>query len=478
MQFCISVRFIGTQFHGQGDGNVGEWPPSPLRLYQALLAGSQAKWHSSCFSEKQMDAFRWLEKQPSPQIIAPNVHRSTGYTFFVPNNDGNKPNDQGKTSKTALPHYMLDGQTVHYVWQIAEDALRTTQSHIDILIEEARHLLALGWGIDMVVGHGQLLSEASVAQLPGERWSSWETGLNNVGNPLRIPISGTLDALFAAHQSAVNSLRDGVYYPPVKCNRFGEKHYRKQNSLPKRNFAVFNLDGLTESTSRPRFRQDKIAHVSGMLRHLAYGKANHDSFQFPGGADAYVAGHRVAENNIRRFSYLPLPTIGHQHADGLIRRVIVSEPYDENAQTAQWAARRLLNGELVDEAERLVVAVLSQISARDYVSQLYTSNVSDTWASVTPVLLPGHDEGKYEKALTLLTKAIQHTGITLSLVKDVVLSKVPFWSSSLHANEYLRPKHLKQHSGWHVKLQFYEQVYGPITLGTGRFCGLGLFAAL
>ena len=33
---CITVRFLQPYSHGRGDGGEPEWPPSPLRLFQAL----------------------------------------------------------------------------------------------------------------------------------------------------------------------------------------------------------------------------------------------------------------------------------------------------------------------------------------------------------------------------------------------------------------------------------------------------------
>jgi CRISPR-associated protein Csb2 len=35
--FCISVHFLDGLFHGQTGQDRGEWPPSPLRLFQSLL---------------------------------------------------------------------------------------------------------------------------------------------------------------------------------------------------------------------------------------------------------------------------------------------------------------------------------------------------------------------------------------------------------------------------------------------------------
>ena len=42
---CITVRFIQPFSHGRRDGDDLEWPPSPLRLFQALVASSAGLWN-------------------------------------------------------------------------------------------------------------------------------------------------------------------------------------------------------------------------------------------------------------------------------------------------------------------------------------------------------------------------------------------------------------------------------------------------
>src|SRR5580700_7087019 len=81
--FCISVLFHAARFHGQGDGGTPEWPASPLRLYQALVA--------ACAACGPLDDFRsallWLEQQPEPVILAPHAFQPPPYRIAVPNND-------------------------------------------------------------------------------------------------------------------------------------------------------------------------------------------------------------------------------------------------------------------------------------------------------------------------------------------------------------------------------------------------------
>ena len=233
---CISVTFLDPFFHGQGDGDNPEWPPSPMRLFQAILAGSrtgarQLRW-SVDDQVTLRDAFLWLERRPPPEIITPEASPAPAYTLFVPNNDSDtKPNRQERlTSKVARPHRLVQGgeaggpQTLHYLWGISEEDRDISHRHAETLIYESRHLMALGWGIDQVVGRGTIITSAEASKLPGERWQPWRDNLSG-GNKLRVPILGSLDDLEAVYESFCRQLDGGMYNPPQPLERFDSVRY-------------------------------------------------------------------------------------------------------------------------------------------------------------------------------------------------------------------------------------------------------------
>lgn len=59
----ISVRFFGGRYHGLDTEGRPEWPPSPGRLFQALVA-SAAK--GAILREEDRNAFAWLERLKAP----------------------------------------------------------------------------------------------------------------------------------------------------------------------------------------------------------------------------------------------------------------------------------------------------------------------------------------------------------------------------------------------------------------------------
>src|SRR6185312_7609630 len=80
---CATITFLGEEFHGRRDGGEPEWPPSPLRLFQALVAA--ARWRDE-FDAVAGPALRWLEGAGSPVIVALEGRPGAPYRLSVPNN--------------------------------------------------------------------------------------------------------------------------------------------------------------------------------------------------------------------------------------------------------------------------------------------------------------------------------------------------------------------------------------------------------
>jgi CRISPR-associated protein Csb2 len=316
-----------------------------------------------------------------------------------------------------------------------------------------------------------------------------------------------LKDLEAAHESFLSRVRVArrgratvLEYAPVRKPRcFDVVPYQRAGRMPPRSWAVFELpDGVA-------FRQEGIVEVAAMLRSLACDEKryrNRDDFreQFPDvDPEVYLAGHLRVDRALRigptppRFSYLPLPSIGHEHADGMIRRLLIAEPFGGTGAQARWAQRRLRGQALRDKdgQERGVLLDLWRRSSAAAVER-YVGE-SRTWATVTPVILPGFDDARRfrgipasgqnrpTKAERLFFKAVQQAGLSLEALRDITLRKAPYWAGSRHPDLYRRPDYLdaaknRRFSAWHVHLVFRDSVRGPLSIGAGRHCGLGLFA--
>ncbi len=210
----ISVRYLDPEpaFHGRRDGGEPEWPPSPLRLFQALVDAAASRWRGPQFVEYAKPALEWLQRYGSSEIVAlPLHHVGVPFRIAVPNNDldvwarpaskgqeSKKQPNELKTMKTVQPTRIRistgnRGDAIHYLSTLPPDGC----PHLEFLKVAARSITHLGWGIDMVAADADVISEADAAKLPGHRWRVVPAG----GVPLRAPKAGTLDDLIRKHKS-------------------------------------------------------------------------------------------------------------------------------------------------------------------------------------------------------------------------------------------------------------------------------------
>jgi CRISPR-associated protein Csb2 len=222
--FRASVRFLHPLAHGRADGGVPVWPPSPLRLVQALAAAAAARWREPQFSAYAAAALRWLERQPWPEIVAAaGTTSQSPYLLYIPNNTadllipawrhGDVTKAVKREQKPVRPTHLAD-ESVHYLYALPED-LTEFDKHRETLKAAARSVTHLGWGIDMVAADADVITEANAAKLPGHRWRVVPNG----GVPLRVPKVGTLDDLIRKHAAFLGRLSNEGFKPvtPLRC---------------------------------------------------------------------------------------------------------------------------------------------------------------------------------------------------------------------------------------------------------------------
>jgi CRISPR-associated protein Csb2 len=121
----------------------------------------------------------------------------------------------------------------------------------------------------------------------------------------------------------------------------------------------------------------------------------------------------------------------------------------------------------------------------DKVARFYTEPAS-VWHSFTPVILPGHDDHKPDKTRALIERALMQSGIEQACEFEwSPFSRFPnAYSAHKYGKDkqpqgYIRPDYLLSQTAIHLTLRFCDglTVPGPMTIGSGRHCGLGLFAA-
>jgi CRISPR-associated protein Csb2 len=517
----ITVHFFDDRYHGLLDrSGPPEWPPSPFRLFQALVAGvgrrgELVKGPDTSDNKDVTDtgkAIGWLQTLAPPIIIAPKSKTGRGITRYVPNNDGDNPARFDRQSrlkeKPTIPTLFLlepdQNPEVHYVWDIGDGL----NAPVDRIRDAARSLTTLGWGIDMAFADAERADETKLQLLKGVRWYPKLDAWRNQGM-LRTPTyvryeNGTTECTLCdlrhCHASAMNRIEHGKPLRTVeKPKVFDRVLYTSTERPIGRPYAVVRL--LDPNQDPYRYPHAKLIHIAGMVRHVAIQQMQDDPPSWikdqPSWINRVVRGKRdeSAVDAHRQFSYVPLPSIGHEHADAMIRNVMIVAPLGMDRELAYLAER--LNGEFLnpeDDPESCESDSKPQISepiellkfnppTGKFIATRYLGT-SKVWQTVTPVILPGHNDHKPQKTVKLIERALQQSGIETPC--EFTWQSIPFLKNCLSAHKYdrhgrhtgyHRPAHLKHLSAVHVRLTFTHPVPGPITVGAGRHCGFGLFAA-
>lgn len=498
---CITVRWITERFHGFIDGTEAlEWPPSPFRLFQALLAGA----HRYGLNESLNTALGWLEGQVvAPEIFAAS-HPSSGTVFdhFVPDNDNSLMHRRSGVRKFC-PLLLNGSPIVHYLWQLNPDA----PPPLEALDELTSTLSALGWAIDQAYATVQVVdfntfdSDQLVRFTP--RFKTTDTL-----HSLRVPKKGSIADLRLVHsRNSVTLANQGERRRKKWPKGFDRVVYTSTERPIGRPCVVFKL--LDANDDAYRYPHSKLVHIAGMVRHLAIERMKRDpppwTIEDQDWVNRVVRGKQQSNTEEhRRFSYVPLPSIGHEHSDALIRNVMVVAPLGMEREL-DFLARRLDGELLTPEGDRdeckpetsrpaadQIVLQKFKPPAGKFIANCYLGT-SDVWQTVTPVILDGHNkksksdkpEAIARETEKLICKALARSGIEAPC--EFTWQAIPFVKHCLSAHKYdrdgrhtgyHRPGHLNGLTAVHVRLTFQTPMPGPITIGAGRHCGLGLFMAV
>lgn len=517
--FCLTIRFLQSFCHGRGGDGEPEWPPSPLRAFQALVAAAAARWNERMRLEYAVPALQWLETLECSAIIASaGLASDSPYLLYIPNNTADllvpawKQGDLGKgvkrEQKPVRPTQLM-GDAVSYLFSMPDGEC----PHVGVLSAAAQSITHLGWGVDMVVANAAVLSESDVAALAGEKWQRVE---DSSATGYRVPVQGTVDNLIRKHEAFLNRLGPEGFKPVPPLSTYRVVGYRRGTDSLRRPVAAFELwKPIAQMANLPPGRSKfrpfdttrQSATVAGMVRHAASEAARqagwtHDKI------NSFVLGHghggdgQATTNN--RLMYLPLPSKTPQRVES-VRRVLVVAPSDSEVEIAK--VRQTLSGqELFRFGEADAVAMLSVIPSADRNVQWYTRPAS-VWTTVSPVVLPGYDDpghlrrrlrvvmdtdqrrrllGRLEARIDgLIRKAIRQAGFSDELARyaQVEWRSTGFLPGVDLASRYAMPDHHKAASRYHVKIAWRDargrpvRVPGPVVVGGGRFGGLGLFIA-
>jgi CRISPR-associated protein Csb2 len=480
---CIATTFLAESYHGQ------EWPPSPARLFQALIAGACTGSYQQRWKEVE-PVLKALERQPAPEMVARDAVHTASYRIAVPNNDSDKTGREWaagreydpsrlRTIKTISPRRFHatpgGGAHVYYMWPFSEALPAEKVQRLTSFLH------TFGWGIDMAYADSFILNGAdkqSLTTKPGyAHYKPAEKGrLHNV------PAPGYLDDLRKAHaQSANRQTREGVN-PSIRATGYAQQAYITSGATdsPHARFVLRKLDDAEEFYRIPWSLGMQLA---AWLRHATAEALRQERYEEEF-INSYVLGH--GNERGKHLSFVPVPTIGSDHSDGVIRRVMILEPAGSDGEIAQLLQLKLSAAvlrRLVENGNgpRQTTPACQLFEPQgDNIWHYYTRS-SHLWHSVTPVVLHGYNSahGKFslKKTEQLLYQAFEKSGYPRQTISQVFFQPAPFWAGTEGALAIRVPEYLKKWPRYHVSVRFNQPVAGPLVAGIGRHYGIGLFAS-
>ena len=487
----ISVRFHEGRYHGERRPGRGEWPPTPARLYQALVASAG---HGEGLTEGNLEALTWLEALKPPLVAAPPAGPGQQYANFVPNNDadrvvgGAKSANKIRTRKTMRPHVFDARIPVSFAWVLKGES---DEERARSICRIAEGLYQLGRGVDMAWAWGEIVDVDDVERRLGQYGRVVRRpGKRGAGASVAAPRVGSLHSLreryqggqrrFGTNTAARKTVQTFSRPPPP---RFQMVPY----DVPPRRF-LFDLRAPTRGEA---FAPWPVRHVTDLVAGLRDKAADRlrDEFHVKvEEIDRVLIGRDATDGDkATRVRIVPLPSIGHVHADHAIRRVLIEVPpncpiyaddvalsfsglsqFDQATGEAEW--------NLVESDERRFLDHYG-IGNED-------AGDSRTWRTVTPVALPevrpraqntSNRLVRETKAAFAVNQALRHASVSEPL-EYVRVQREPFEVNGVRAGEFIVPERFTAGDLHHVELGFAQAPTAPLVVGNGRYLGLGLMA--
>jgi CRISPR-associated protein Csb2 len=216
-----------------------------------------------------------------------------------------------------------------------------------------------------------------------------------------------------------------------------------------------------------------------------------------------ISGHRPdgASSERPHLAIVPLPAVGHQHADGALLGVALILPRDVTESDQKVLFRAINRWETTQRTEyeetprlpvhlgtsgTLMLTRMGELAEQRTLQPFTWCRPARYWVSATPIALdhnPGdlrsRDPGKLARAIREAEEGLRAgcNYIGLPSPDRVEVLPSPSLSGAAKARDfppYLRGQGRLQRVLTHAAIVFAEPVAGPILLGAGRYVGLGL----
>jgi CRISPR-associated protein Csb2 len=495
-QLVLTISHYDGRYHG-----APEWPPAPARVFQALVAGVA---RGSTLPAWVAPALEWLERLPPPVVAAPRARLGNPVDLFVPNNDadavGGDPArvSEIRTKKLVQPHLLENGGSFVYAWPLADGP----GEYAPILIKAATELYQFGRGVDPAWAIGELLDGHAVsARLSAPGTVVYLPGSGTGDHVLACPTAGSLDSLIRRHNAGASKLRADIDSTTPRI-LFSQP--------PKPYFIPVGYGGLSHDlVYELRAGQDlanltpwPLARVVMLIERVRNGGAKRLQRALPEQHDAIertLIGRKLDGRETgpttQRVRIVPLPSIGHEHVDPAVRRVLVEIPRACSlaANDIRWAFSGLETAD--PDTGEVDPFVLTATTDHSMLHRYVGAEGARRWRSITAVALPEgakrrrlepsrqREESKAAserieeeaRARIAVLGALRHAEIRQRAV-DIRVQREPFDRRGSRAEMFAEGTRFSKHQLWHIQITFEGPVVGPLVIGDGRFLGLGVMA--
>ena len=459
---AIAVEFLHGTFRGDPDGTAntgrlqrGEWPPSPARLFAALVAADGTGDRCRVTDGSELE---WLEQLPPPRIHAGTRCRPQQLkTRFVVKHSGRPEKSAhqeyvGRLTASVRPgvRVAMSNPRVLYLWDKVDppssallDALRLRAARVGFLgTSDSPARLRV---------HTRMPPSASESFVPDE---DGDVAINvTQAGDLKI-----LDRLFdewVEHGASVSRSQ----FPALKH----EQRYRSPGlaAPPDRGKVVAWLQLGTPISGRRITTLVALFKAAVLSQHEGIHGEPHQVLH---GHGFHAKGYEIAR-------YLALPNVGYPRSDGRIHGLALWLPpgidpaVRSKARDAALAVRHL-TGNGLDVA----VARRDEETDRPRATQpMRWLRPSRAWATAFPAI----HERRRNVDLPEVTRWCRHAGLPDPIAFRSMRTPLVPGALDLAPVEVNRPgKPALPYS--HVKVRFAEPVPGPVVIGSGRQRGFGL----
>lgn len=464
MMLTITVTLLNGTFRADSDDVSltgleprGEWPPSPARLFSALVAadGTGERCRVTDGSE-----LRKIEAAEPPEIHAdPKVLRSPlreRYVVVDGKASGTVHDYPARVARPVRPGVRIAPFTpcVTYLWP----DLSLSERSMDALAVRAARIGYLGCADSPVqVRVGSSVEDVS----PETRWVPDRTGETDLPSPY----VGFLDVLDDAYERFISG--ELIRRAWLRSQRV---RYRSPDQAsadePERPAIVWlRLD--------PPVSGRRVVAVTETLRAAVLEGYSLHAARSSDGVPSVIHGHGFKGNSYQHASWLALPDVGFRHSRGRIHGVAVWLPPGTKRQ-------------VVEEVRSVVWRVHELVKPGHFRSRVYPfagehrpfaanpkrwERASTSWVTAFPVVHERWQKGGPD--LTEVASWCRHAGLPHPVAFRSTPVPLAPGAISLMPHETRRSgRETRPFS--HLEVTFEKAVRGPVMLGRARQFGLGL----